>query len=448
MRRAAAFAATFTLLLTAAASGAVATPSAAAPAPADRGHDGYRKVGYFTQWGIYGRAFPVKKLDTSGAAARLTHINYAFGNVSEDGRCFIDNIPGEGDAWADYQRPVPAEESVDGVADTWGEPLNGNFGQLQKLKARHPDLKVLISLGGWTWSTYFSNAAATPESRRAFVASCIDLYLKGNLPNPDGSAGGPGAAAGVFDGIDLDWEWPGSAGEPGNVIRPEDKQNFTALLAEFRRQLDAYGRSERRHFELTAFLPANPAFMDAGYEGREIFRYLDFATVQGYDFHGTWERVANQQSALRVPAGAPDNPDFSVGVAINGWITRGAPRSKLVLGIPYYGQGWTGVTGGRNGLFGTATGPAPGTWANGNEDWKVLKTKTSQGFTVHRDLRAGHAWLFDGTTFWTYDDPAVLLQKALYIRINRLGGAMVWSLDGDDDNATLTRTLDIGLWTP
>jgi chitinase len=187
--------------------------------------------------------------------------------------------------------------------------------------------------------------------------------------------------------------------------------------------------------------------MDAGYEGRKIFRYLDFATVQGYDFHGTWETRANQQSALRVPAGAPDNPDFSVDVAINGWTDRGAPRSKLVLGIPYYGQGWTGVTGGRNGLFGTATGAAPGTWAPGNEDWKVLKTKTDD-FTVYRDLRAGHAWLYDGTTFWTYDDPAVLLQKALYIRLNGLGGAMVWSLDGDDDNATLTRTLDIGLWTP
>ena len=90
--------------------------------------------------------------------------------------------------------------------------------------------------------------------------------------------------------------------------------------------------------------------------------------MQGYDFHGSWETRANQQSALRVPAGAPDNPDFSADVAINGWIDRGAPRSKLVLGIPYYGQGWTGVTGGRNGLFGTATGPAPGTWAAGNED--------------------------------------------------------------------------------
>ncbi|MDM4718258.1 glycoside hydrolase family 18 protein [Micromonospora sp. WMMA1363] len=421
-----------------------AAPPTAASADAGR-RAGYHRVGYFTQWGIYGRAFPVKKLDTSGAASRLTHVNYAFGNVSEDGRCQVDGGPGEGDAWADYQRPVPAEESVDGVGDTWGEPLNGNFGQLAKLKARHPDLKVMISLGGWTWSTYFSNAARTDASRRAFVASCIDLYLKGNLPVLDGGSGGPGAAAGVFDGVDLDWEWPNWPGEPGNVVRPEDRENFTKLLAEFRRQLDAYGRQNRRYYSLTAFLPANPAAMDAGYEGRKIFRYLDFATVQGYDFHGAWETVTNQQSALRVPAGAPDGPDFSVQVAIDSWIARGAPRGRLVLGIPYYGQGWTGVTGGGNGLFQPAAGPAPATFGPGYEDYRRLKPLTDSGFTVHRDLRAGHAWLFDGTTLWTYDDPAVVLRKTRYIRRTGLAGAMMWSLDGDDDNATLTRTISLGL---
>jgi len=439
MRRTAAIAAVVTLLVTAAAT------------PAQASHQGksYRQVGYFTQWGIYGRAFPVKKLDTSGAAARLTHLNYAFGNVSPDGRCYVDGAAPEGDAWADYQRPVPAEESVDGVADAWGEPLNGNFGQLQKLKAKHPKLKVLISLGGWSWSTHFSNAALTDASRKKLVASCIDLYLKGNLPNPDGSAGGPGALRGVFDGIDLDWEWPGSPGDVDTVYRPEDKQNFTALVAEFRKQLDAYGKTQKKRFELTAFVPANPAAIDAGFEVRKVMKNLDFATVQGYDFHGTWETTANQQSALRIPAGAP-GPSYSLETTVDAWLDRGAPRDKLVVGIPYYGRGWAGVTGGRNGLFGTSTGgAAPATFDAGYEDWKVLKTKIgTDGYRVYRDLRAGTAWLYNGDTFWTYDDPVVLLQKALWIRSERLGGAMVWSLDGDDDNATLTKTLHLGLWTP
>ncbi len=402
-------------------------------------------VGYFTQWGIYGRNFQVKDLDTSGAADKLTHINYAFGNVSAAGKCFIDNIPGEGDAWADYQRPVPAEQSVDGVADAWGEPLNGNFGQLLKLKAKHPDLKVNISLGGWSWSTYFSDAALTPESRRAFVESCIDLYIKGNLVNLDGGSGGPGSGAGVFDGIDLDWEWPSSPGDVGNVVRPEDRENFTALVKEFRKQLDALGRTTHKHYELTAFLPANPAFMDAGYEAKKVFRYLDFATVQGYDFHGTWETVTNHQSALFEPEGAPITPDFSGDRAVQEWLDRGAPRKKVVLGVPFYGQGWTGVTGGGDGLFQPATGPAPATFGPGIEDWEALRTLLDQGYTLYRDTDSGHAWLFNGTTFWTYDDPDVLAQKTAYIHEERLAGAMSWSLDGDDGNATLTKALWAGL---
>jgi chitinase len=395
-----------------------------------------RQVAYFIQWGIYGRSFFVKNVDTSGAAAKLTHINYAFADVgpNADG----DIVCKSADPWADYQRPVDENESVDGTADQSDEPLNGNFGQLLKLKAKHPRLKVLMSLGGWTFSSRFSDAALTDESRRTLVQSCVDQFIKGNLSTGDG------AAAGVFDGFDLDWEWPASEGNAGNVIRPEDKANFTLLLAEFRRQLDAYGQTTHRKYELTAFLPAAPAKISAGFEGTKIFNYLDFATVQGYDFHGTWEQVTNHQSAIRVPAGEPVANDFSIDGAVKAWVAAGAPRSKLVLGIPYYSQGWTGVVGGGDGLFQSAAGAAPGVFGPGVEDYKTL-AKNRKDFRVFRDFVAGHAWLFDGTTFWTFDDPLVVLQKAIYIRTQGLGGAMAWELSGDDANATLTKTINLGL---
>jgi chitinase len=423
----------------------LATTPAATAAPAGGQHRSYRKVGYFTQWGIYARGFFVKNLVSSGAAARLSHVNYAFANVSEDGRCFEANQAGEGDAWADYQRPASAAESVDGVADSPDQALKGNFNQLRKLKARYPHLKVLLSIGGWTWSTYFSNAALTSASRQAFVASCIDLFIEGNLPQLGSVEGGPGSAAGVFDGIDLDWEWPGSPGEPGNVVRPEDKRNFTLLLAEFRRQLDAHGRRSGRHHQLTAFLPADPAAMDAGYQGDRIFRHLDFATVQGYDFHGTWESTTNHQSAIRVPAGQPVLPDFTATRTIDAWVARGAPPSELVLGVPFYGRGWTGVTGGGDGLFQPAAGAAPGTFEPGYEDYHRLAALPASGFTVYRDDRAGFAWLFDGNTFWTFDDPAVMRLKTAFIQRERLGGAMMWSLDGDDANGALVDAIHRGL---
>lgn len=411
---------------------AVTSIVAASPAAAQAHATSYVKVGYFTQWGIYGRNFQLSKVQSSGAAARLTHLDYAFGTVTAAGVC------ASADPWADWQTPFPAELSVDGAGDVAGQPIAGNLNQLAELKAENPRLRVLISLGGWSGSAYFSDAALTDASRKKLVSSCIDLWINGNLPGV-----AAGAAKGIFDGIDLDWEWPGSEGNAGNVIRPADKHNFTLLAAEFRAQLDRLGKGGRKHYDLTAFLPAAPAKIAAGFEGNKIFRYLDFGTVQGYDYHGSWELRTNQQSSIYVPKGAPDNPDFSANNAINTWVSAGAPRRQLVLGLPYYSQGWTGVTSGGNGRFATATGPAPGVFAAGTEDYKTVKNLP--GFTVYRDWRAGNSWLFDGTTYWTYDDPAQLLQKTHYIRAKGLGGAMMWSLDGDDANASLTKAVSFGL---
>ncbi|MET8176436.1 glycoside hydrolase family 18 protein [Streptomyces clavifer] len=418
-------------------------------APGDRGHHdrAYKTVGYFTQWGVYGRDFQVKDLETSGTAARLTHINYAFGNVSAEGRCFTGNVPGEADAWADYARPLDAAGSVDGVADTDTQPLAGNFNQLRELKAAHPGLKVMISLGGWSWSTHFSDAARTAASRKALVSSCIDLYIKGNLPQ-DGARGGAGAAAGLFDGIDLDWEWPGSAGDTDTVHRPEDKRNFTALVHEFRTQLDAHAKKQQtkaqqgkgKHYELSAFVPTAPEKIDAGFDVPRIMKDFDFVNLQGYDFHVSGEKTTAQQSALFAKG------DFSVDQTVRDWIRRGAPARKLVVGMPFYGQGWTGVTGGGDGLGQPATAPAPATYAAGYEDYKALRKLADSGqYTVHRDARNGHAWLFDGTTLWTYDDPQVLRTKTSYIRDRGLGGAMFWSLDGDTDDGELMAAVDRGL---
>lgn len=399
-------------------------------------HDGRHHdqiVGYFIQWGIYARNFFAKDLVDNGSAAKLTTLNYAFGLLDPQGNCV------SADPWADYQRPFAASESVSGQADQPGQTLMGNLNQLKELKAKYPKLRIDISLGGWTGSAYFSNAALTDASRQASVKSCIDMWLRGDLPGLP-----PGAAAGVFDGVDLDWEWPGSQGNPGNVVRPEDKQNYTKLLGEYRTQLDQLGRANHKHYDLTAFLPADPAEMDAGYQVHKIFRYLDFASTQGYDYHGPWDSVTNQQSALRTPAGDPSPVAFSSQVTIDSLLRRGAPRHRLVLGVPFYSHGWTGVRNQNDGLFQPATGPAPGTYEAGTEDYKVLKAQLSS-YTLHRDNRAGFAWIFDGTTFWTYDDPVEMQRKARYANARGLGGVMIWSMDGDTPQGELTSGLYAGL---
>ncbi|MFJ9447490.1 glycosyl hydrolase family 18 protein [Kitasatospora sp. NPDC101235] len=426
----------------------------------------YARVGYFVQWGIYGRQYFVKNLDTSGAAAKLDVVNYAFENIDPVNlTCMAgvtkgttgnpedpDQGTGAGDADADYGRAMSADQSVDGVADDgWGK-LRGNFNQLKKLKAKYPNLKVVVSLGGWTYSKYFSDAAATDASRQKFVKSCIDTWIKGNLPVYNG-AGGDGVAAGIFDGIDLDWEWPGSGdGHPGNHWSANDKDNLTLLLAEFRKQLDALGGS---HKLLTAFTPADPAKVAVGWDLSKIFSSLDIANVQGYDFHGSgsdnsWEpnRTGHASNLFQDP-NDPYNTHFSVDTAVQTYLNAGVNPRKLTIGFPFYGRGWQSVAdGGANGAWQSANGAAPGQFTDeaGTRGYNNLITSLS-GLKVYHDPKsvATYGYTGSGGQWWTFDDAWSISQKTAYLKSKNLLGGMIWEMSGDTPSGTLMSALDTGL---
>ena len=258
--------------------------------------------------------------------------------------------------------------------------------------------------------------------------------------------GGPGAAAGIFDGIDLDWEWPGSEGNAGNIIRPQDKQNFTLLVQEFREQLDAYGETTGKDYLLTAFLPAARAKIDAGFEVADVFESLDFATVQGYDLHGTWESTTNHQSNLHTSKHDPSSPRFSV----DGHGQR-VPRTRRAGGQdrdrrPVLLTGLDGCRLGEQRALPAGRGARRrDVFANGVEDYKALKGLVGDGFDRYWDGNARAGWIFDGTTFWTFDDPKAMKQKALYVRQQNLGGIMFWELSGDTPDGELIDAIADGL---
>ncbi|MEV8308030.1 glycoside hydrolase family 18 chitinase [Streptomyces flavidovirens] len=366
------------------------------------------KLGYFTEWGVYGRNYHVKNLDTSGSAAKITHINYSFGNV-QGGKCTM------GDSFAAIDKAYTADQSVDGKADTWDQPLRGNFNQLRKLKAKYPHIKVLWSFGGWTWSGGFTEAVKNPA---AFADSCYKL-----VEDP--------RWADVFDGIDLDWEYPNACGLSCDTSGPAAFKNMMQAMR------GKFGTNNLVTAAITADASAGGKIDATDYAGAAA--YSDWYNVMTYDFFGAWaaKGPTAPHSPLTSYPGIPQ-AGFNSAEAIAKLKAKGVPAKKLLLGIGFYGRGWTGVTQKEPG--GTATGAAAGTYESGIEDYKVLKTKCPANGTI-----AGTAYAHCGTDWWSYDTPATIGSKMSWAKGQGLGGAFFWEFSGDTANGELVTAINNGL---
>ncbi|MGH3648313.1 MAG: glycosyl hydrolase family 18 protein [Micromonosporaceae bacterium] len=373
------------------------------------GGGGDKVLGYFTEWGVYQRNYHVKNVDTSGSAAKLTHINYAFGNV-QNGQCTI------GDAYAAYDKFYDAASSVDGQSDTWDAgALRGNFNQLRKLKKKHPNIKVLWSFGGWTWSGGFGQAAQNPA---AFADSCYKL-----VEDP--------RWADVFDGIDIDWEYPNACGLQCDTSGFSAYRNLMSALR------TRFGSGNLVTAAITADATNGGKIDAADYAGAAA--YVDWYNVMTYDFFGAWDAdgPTAPHSALTSYNGIPI-AEFHSSAAIAKLKGKGIAGSKLLLGIGFYGRGWTGVN--QSAPGGSATGPAPGTYEQGIEDYKVLKTRCPATGTV-----GGTAYAYCGGQWWSYDTPATIGGKMSYAKNQGLGGGFFWELSGDTGNGELIAAMRSGL---
>jgi len=358
-----------------------------------------RVVGYLASWGVGSKGTRIADLP----AKDLTHIFYAFAKVGNDGRVTLEN------------------PCVDiGACDSSATVKNpgGNFAELAKLKQLNPHLKLAISIGGWTGSGKFSDAALTDVSRRQFTESAIDVFIR--------------QRPGLFDGIDVDWEFPVEGGLEGNTERAADKRNFTLLLGELRRQLDAQGALDNKRYELTIAASARLGEIK-NVEVTRIAPLLDFINVMTYDYHSAPGRT-NFNSPLYAAGGDLDRR-VNIDATMRAFLDAGVPGGKLLVGIPFYGHAYGSVPNVRAGLFQNGTDKPLG-WREGDGDWKVLaqtRLKDTR-YVRYWEPQARVPWLFDPTsgTWVSYDDPQSVGEKVRYVREHGLGGVVIWELGGDD----------------
>jgi chitinase len=418
------------------------------PSFAQKNNQGKILGGYFEEWSIYYAAYNIANLQENGVAGKLTHLLYAFGNVmtTPAPACAY------ADTWADYQSPYLP--SVNG--NPYPGPLYGNFAAIQQLKGLHSNLKVLMSLGGSsaTNTTAFSVAAGTAAGRRALAASCIDMFIKGNIAEGI-------TAPGLFDGFNIDWEFPTAT----------DTQNFTALLAEFRLQLNALSQATGKQYALSFDGPAgsqNYVNIDLAAAAAQV----DFITIDGYNYSGSWVTQTNEASPLFDSTQDPlYGQQLDINDTVDAYLKAGVPASKYTMGLPLYGAGWTGAPNVHHGLYQNSTGPSPVLLANGTGvctdlsgntpgcdtlltpgllTYSTLSTLTANGYGRYFDPLRVATSLYDpnGGTFFTYDDPVEASLKMSYINLKvpgGLGGAYVWALKDDDANGTMVKTMARGL---
>lgn len=329
-------------------------------------------------------------------AAKLTHINYAFALVNEGSEVY-------------FRSP-----------DVAGRHLAA----LNELKAKNPQLKVLLSIGGWG-ADHFSDAALTEASRARFAESAVALLTRHQL-----------------DGLDIDWEYPGHPG-PGIKYRPEDKQNFTALLRELRQSLEAAsaraGRTGSERYVLTI------ASSDGAYFQRTemslLHPYLDWINVMTYDRYGSWSATTGHHAGLFATRGAEHAP--TVDSAVRQHLEAGIPREKIVVGAAFYGRAWSGVDRANHGLL-----QPHGKYLTGDFSYARLASEFigRPDFEERWDAEAqsSYLWHSESGTFISYESPAALRAKAAYVRSHHLGGIMYWEQSDDPDNVLLS-VLDAAL---
>ncbi|XP_042855923.1 chitinase-3-like protein 1 isoform X2 [Penaeus japonicus] len=336
-----------------------------------------------------------------------THVIYSYAKISET-------------TW----EAKPLEPYYD-LCENWGLCAYDRF---TALKAANPDLKALLSVGGD--AKIMSQLSADPQKREAFIASAVSLAKNHS-----------------FDGLDSDWMYPGN--EDGT---PEDKENYILLLTELREVLTKEG------LLLTTAVSLQKPIIDKAYDIPALSGVTDLLLLRGYNFHGTFNTYTHHHAPLYAhPEDAGINLFLNIDYGLQYWISGGADKSKLVLGLGTFGNCWTLDSTDDTDYYASATQagePGPYTAALGILGYnEICEMQRENEWTVVKDPDMNEPYAYyEGNKIWCgYEDAMSMWVKGQYARSQGLAGMMVWSLETDDFSGScsgrpynLIRTMEEG----
>lgn len=403
----------------------------------------YRNVMYYGEWSIYAgqKYFYPSMIDGS----QITHLNFAFMDMDANGDLVLC------DEHADFLTILPEQKGL-----TYGEPYAGVLGAMSILRSKYPNMKIGISVGGWTRSGDFAAVAADPAKRSNFAKNITKFvdYLG-------------------YDFVDIDWEYPTAnraSDAAGNGVTIDegcpgseaDTRNFTLLMQEIRDELDELGEKNDKYYELSAAMSASPDMMSK-IEYDKVLDIADFVNMMTYDLNGAWSGFTAHQTALY------SNPAYDKATQPSGVFSvdtcvqylkdtygDSIDYSKIVIGVAPYTRGWAGVQNdGRDaanpGLYATAEpnsvkaadGTTSGTFAFG--DIEMLKSQYQ--LKEYYDETAEAAYYYSAETgyFFTCDNERSVAAKGAYVKENGLGGLISWMASLDSAN-TITRVMKESLY--
>ncbi|MCQ2974458.1 MAG: glycoside hydrolase family 18 protein [Bacteroidales bacterium] len=279
------------------------------------------------------------------------------------------------------------------------------FKKVKEIKKNNPGLRVLVSVGGYGTSDQFSKMASTKSNRTIFVKDVVNFLKRYS-----------------FDGIDVDWEFPGM----NKNTRDFERENFTLLLTELKNELDSASRQDGKKYLLTIAAGAFDAYLSYT-EPQKITPLVDYFFVMTYDFVGQWNKTTGHHTNLYKSILKPYG--YSVDRIVKKYISCGIPSDKIIVGCAAYGRQWNDVDSSETGLFVKGKGIGSISYK------KILELENSPNFKKGWDKSAFAPYLYSpkNKIFITYDNSHSIRRKVDYVDIHSLGGIMYWEYYSDGD---------------